>query len=105
MDSSLNLTGYALPVELRIDINEIGRRGVAQLPIDANLFEFRVQSICLAQIMRIPKLPDKIRGAEQHSFFARSSIIDRRRRKTCVLNSVRDPRNVKSSTFDMRSKT
>jgi hypothetical protein len=28
MDCSLNLTGDALPVELRIEINEVGWRGV-----------------------------------------------------------------------------
>src|ERR1700742_787745 len=47
----LDMRGYAVPVELRIAIDDIGRGIVAQLTVDADLFELMVERVGLAQIV------------------------------------------------------
>src|SRR5262245_23107616 len=44
----LNIDRNAVPIELRILVREIDRRGVAKLPIHADLLEFMIQRVDLA---------------------------------------------------------
>ena len=51
---------YLGPEESRIGLGDVGRGGVAELRIDADLGELVEQRVELARIKRIGKLPDEI---------------------------------------------
>jgi len=48
---------------LRILIDEVGWRFIAELLVETNLFKFVVKRIGFSQIVRIAKLADKIGGS------------------------------------------
>src|SRR5215831_2519504 len=62
-NSGLDVRRDAVPIELRIFIDEVRRRFVAKLFIQTNLFKFVVQRIDFSQIVRIAELTDKIGGS------------------------------------------
>src|ERR1700733_7894090 len=47
-DGALDMRRNAVPVKLRIQVGEIGGRGIAELAVHADLFEFEIQRIGLA---------------------------------------------------------
>jgi hypothetical protein len=53
----------AVPVELRIEIDEIGGRGIAELPVQACFLEFVIQRVGFADVMGIAELADQVGGA------------------------------------------
>src|SRR5580704_13396994 len=68
-DRGLDMRRNAVPVKLRVEIGEIGRRRITKLPIHPDLFELEIQCIGLAQVMRIAELADEIGGAHQRALF------------------------------------
>jgi len=68
-NSGLDMWRNAVPIKLRVCIREIGRTGVAELPVHADFFELRVKCISLAQVMRISKLSDQVGGPHQQTLF------------------------------------
>src|SRR5437764_13624116 len=68
-DRGLNVRIYALPIELRIEIDDIGRGAITELPVEADLLELVEEGTRLANIMRVAELPDQIGRAQQRAFF------------------------------------
>jgi hypothetical protein len=64
---------------LRIEIDEVRGRGIAELPVHPSLFELVIERIGLANVMGIAELPDQIRSPQQRGllveflFFARKA--------------------------------
>src|SRR5262249_28704624 len=65
IDSGLDVRRDVVPIKLRIFIDDVRRRLVAELPVQTNLFKFVVKRIGFSQIVRIAKLTDEICGAQQ----------------------------------------
>src|SRR5262249_7822812 len=65
IDSSLDVRRDVVPIKLRIFIDDVRRRLVAELPVQTNLFKFVVKRIGFSQIVRITKLTDEICGAQE----------------------------------------
>src|SRR5262245_27489154 len=65
IDSGLDVRRDVVPIKLRIFIDDVRRRLVAELPVQTNLFKFVVKRIGFPQIVRIAKLTDEIGGAQQ----------------------------------------
>src|ERR1700741_2640987 len=63
-DLGLDMRRDAVPIELRIAVHNVGRRVVAELSVDADLLEFVVERVGLAQIVGIAELPDEVGGAQ-----------------------------------------
>ena len=61
-DRGLHVGSDAVPVELWVLVDEIGRRLVAELAVEAGLLEFVVERVGLADVVRIAELPDQIGG-------------------------------------------
>src|SRR5882672_1663586 len=80
-DGGLDMRRNVVPVKLRISVREIGRRGVAKLPIHSDLFELMVERVRLAQIMRVAELSDEIGSAHQQAFLVPCVVRLRRRGK------------------------
>ena len=60
-EASSNMQSVASATEeLSASVDEIGRRSIAELLIQADLFKFIVKRISLSQIVRIAKLTDKV---------------------------------------------
>src|SRR5580698_2239071 len=49
-----------VPVECRELLNEVGGRGVAELPVAAELLELVEERVGFPRIQRVSKLPDQI---------------------------------------------
>ena len=47
-DCALDMCRYAAPIELRIEIGEIGRRSIAELLVHSDFFEFVIERIGFA---------------------------------------------------------
>src|SRR5256885_12222586 len=58
-DSGLDVRRDSVPIELRIFIDEVRRRFIAQLPIQNDLFKILGKRVGFFQIMRIAKLGHK----------------------------------------------
>src|ERR1700739_3374102 len=71
----LNLRSDGVPIELWIFIDDVCRRIVAKLFVQADLFKFVKESVCLSQIVRIAELPDKISSPQQQSLFFDQVIL------------------------------
>ena len=57
----------AAPVEVGIALDQVGRGGVAELAVKADLLELIEQRIGLLQVERVAELPDQVRGLDQPS--------------------------------------
>src|SRR5262245_23610082 len=60
MDGRLDMRRDVVPVKLRILVDEIRRRFITELPVQANFFEFVIKRVYFSQIVRITKLTDEI---------------------------------------------
>ena len=58
----MDVRSDALPIKLRIFIDDVRRRLVAELPVQTNLFKFVVKCIRFSQIVRVAKLTDEVCG-------------------------------------------
>ena len=65
IDSGLDVRRDVVPIKLRIFIDDVRRRLVAELPVQTNLFKFVVKRIGFSQVVRIAKLTDEICGAQE----------------------------------------
>ena len=54
---------FSTPIDIFVD--QVRRRFVAKLPVQANFLEFVVERIGLSKITRIAELTDQVRGAQQ----------------------------------------
>src|SRR5512145_3056365 len=61
-DGGLYVRRDSVPIELRIFVDDVRRRFVAELLVQTDLFKFVVESVGLFQIVRIAKLTDEVRG-------------------------------------------
>ena len=50
---------------MRIFVNQVGGRFIAQLPIQADFLELVVERVGFPQIVRVAELADEIRGPQQ----------------------------------------
>src|SRR5260370_11556451 len=66
-NGGLNVWRHAVPVELRIFVDDVGGAVVAELAVEAGLFELAIERVGLADIMRIAELPDQVGGSQQRS--------------------------------------
>ena len=71
-----DLRGHILPVELRIFVDDVGRRLVAERLGQADLVEFVEQRIGLAHVVGIAELADQVGGAQQQALLL-IEIVDR----------------------------
>src|SRR5271154_1477880 len=78
-DGALNVRRHAVPIELRIFVDQVRRRFVAELPVQADFLEFIEERIGLSQIVRIAELTDEISGPQQRGPFVDVCDIGRRR--------------------------
>src|SRR6516164_4449619 len=53
---TLNVGRYAVPIEMRVQIGEIGRRGIAKLFVHPHLFKFVIERIGFTKIVGVSKL-------------------------------------------------
>ena len=67
-----------VPIKFRIFIDEVGRRFIAELPVQTNFFKFVEECIGFPQVVRIAKLTDKIGGSQKRPLFVDFLIIGRR---------------------------
>src|SRR5262249_47548240 len=65
IDRGLDVRRDVVPIKLRIFIDDVRRRLVAELPVQTNLFKFVVKRIGFSQIVRIAKLTDEICGSQE----------------------------------------
>src|SRR5260363_277582 len=72
-DFGLDVRRDAVPIELRVAMDDVGRRIIAELAVDADLLELVVQRIGLADVVRIAELPDEICGADDRLLLDRKS--------------------------------
>src|SRR5579871_1821945 len=83
---------HAVPVELRVEVDEVGRRGIAELAVHPGLLEFVIERVRLADVVGIAELADQVGGAQQRCFlvvflfFAWNGC-----RKARALDRARDP--------------
>ena len=63
IDSGLDVRRDVVPIKLRIFIDDVRRRLLAELPVQTNLFKFVVKRIGFSQVVRIAKLTDEICGS------------------------------------------
>jgi hypothetical protein len=73
-DGALDVCRDAAPVEFRITIGQISRRGVTELPVHADFFKFVKKGIGFTKVMRIAELADQIGGTHQHAFFVTTVV-------------------------------
>src|SRR6201996_3188648 len=76
-DRGLYVRRDAVPEELRIEIDEVGRRGIAELAVQAGFLEFVIQRIRLADVMGIAELADQVGGAQQGGFLVAFLVLAR----------------------------
>jgi hypothetical protein len=62
---------------LRVFVDQVRRRCVAELPIQADFLEFVVERIGFPQIMRIAQLTNQIGGAQQRGVLLDVMIVGR----------------------------
>ena len=60
---------HAIPIELRILLDDIRRARVTELAIDSGFLKFAPQSVGLAKVMRIAELTDEIGGSQERTVF------------------------------------
>src|SRR6516164_2730253 len=63
IDSSLDVRRDVVPIKLRIFVNDVRRRLIAELLVQTNLLKFVVERIRFSQIVRVAKLTDEICGS------------------------------------------
>src|SRR5262245_37404686 len=63
IDSGLDVRRDVVPIKLRIFIDDVRRRLVAELLVQTNFFKFVVERIRFSQIVWIAKLTDEICGS------------------------------------------
>src|ERR1700682_4538895 len=76
---SLDMRCHAVPVELRIAIDDVGGRIIAKLAIHADLLELMVERIGLPDVIRIAELPDEIGCANDRGLLAMLLAFDGRK--------------------------
>ena len=92
-DGGLDAWRNALPIELRIQIREIGGRGVTELFIHPDLFEFIIQRIGFSQIMGVTQLSNEIGGPHKRTFFV-ILIIRLSARESGEFDGAGNPRGI-----------
>ena len=85
----------AIPEKARIPVNQVRRRGIAELPVHSGLFELEVECIGFTGVHRIPELTDQIGSLDQFRLQANGlhGLINPRW-KTGQFNCVSDARCV-----------
>ena len=58
-DRVLDVGRHSSPIELRVFVDQVGGRLIAQLPIEADFLELLIKGVGLLQIVRIAKLADQ----------------------------------------------
>src|SRR5579859_3598687 len=71
----LNLRRDVVPVELRVLVDDVGRRVVAELLVQADFLEFVEQRIGLSQVVGIAELADQIGRAQQQPLFLDQIVV------------------------------
>src|SRR5262245_2876999 len=75
IDSGLDVRRDVVPIKLRIFIDDVRRRLIAELPVQTSFFKFVEKRIGFSQIVRIAKLTDEIRGSQEWPYFVNSLLI------------------------------
>src|SRR5262245_56327281 len=73
----LNLRSDVFPIELRIFVNHVCRRIVAERFVQPDFLKFVEQRICLFEIVGITKLTDQIGGAQQQTLLLDQVVVVR----------------------------
>src|SRR5829696_3994279 len=60
-DSFLQVGRDTVPVEVGIALDQVGRRGIAELAVEADLLELVEQRVRLLQVERVSQLTDQVR--------------------------------------------
>src|SRR5262249_47095969 len=63
IDSGLDVRRDVVPIKLRIFVNDVRRRLIAELLVQTDLLKFVVERIRFSQIVRVAKLTDEICGS------------------------------------------
>src|ERR1700710_472060 len=66
-DRRLNLRSDVIPIELRVLVDDVCRRIVAELFVQTDFFKFVEQCICLFEVVGIAELTDKIGSPQQQT--------------------------------------
>src|SRR5262245_17720427 len=75
IDSGLDVRRDVVPIKLRIFIDDVRRRLIAELPVQTSFFKFVEKRIGFSQIVRIAQLTDEIRGSQEWPYFVNSLLI------------------------------
>ena len=78
-DGGLHVLGNAVPVKLRVFVDEIGGAVVAELPIEAGLLELIIEGVRFADVVGIAELADQVGGPEEVGFLVDRSGLRRAR--------------------------
>ena len=72
-DGFRNVRRHLPPVELRILIDQIGRRLIAELSVQADFLEFVIERVGLSDVVGVAELPDQIGRSDRKSTRLNSS--------------------------------
>src|SRR5262249_44140875 len=61
----LNVWRHAVPVELRIFVDDVGGTVVAELAVGGGFFELVIERVGLAGVIRVAQLSDQVGGSQQ----------------------------------------
>src|SRR5262245_28047356 len=78
-DGGLDVRRDVAPIELRILVDEVRRRFIAELPVQTDLFEFVEKRIGFPQIVRIAELTDEVGTPQQRPLLVHVGVVVRRR--------------------------
>src|SRR5262245_10957680 len=78
-DGGLDVRKDILPIELRVFVDEVRRRFIAELPVQADLFKLVVERIGFPQVVGIAELTDEVGTPQQRPLFVHVRLVVRRR--------------------------
>ena len=77
-DGLRNIGGHISPIELRIFVDQVRGRFVAELPVQADFLKLVVERVGFPQIVRIAELADQVGGSEQRRILMDVVVVGRR---------------------------
>src|SRR5262245_986148 len=78
-DGGLDMRRDVAPIELRILVDQVRRRFIAELPVQADLLEFVVKRVDFPQVMRIAELTDEVGTPQQRPLLVDARLVVRGR--------------------------
>jgi hypothetical protein len=90
-NGGLNMRQNALPIELRVLLNEVGRRLVAKLLVHADFFELIIKGVAFRRKCGSPSCPMRSAGSQKRTLFVVRIVDPCRSRTPRELDRVSNP--------------